>query len=148
LGPLNLAGPGPIYLDAVIIIYSLEGFPSRAAALGPMWSASASGQLKLVSSELSLMEVLVGPIKRGNPELRIRYERTLLESNVELFPISRPILREAACLWASMRWLRTPDAIHLATARCHACSGFLTNDKALLGVSGLPIVLLDDLMRV
>ena len=40
--------------------------------------------------------------------------------------------------------LRTPDAIHCATALAARCDGLLTNDKAFLRISAeLPIYLFD-----
>src|SRR5947208_2106680 len=40
--------------------------------------------------------------------------------------------------------LRTPDALHAATARLSSCALFLTNDRGFRQVPGLPLAVLDD----
>jgi len=60
-----------------------------------------------------------------------------------LLPISRPILERALKLRATHR-VRTPDAIHAATALIAGCTLFATNDPVFRRVSGLQAVILDD----
>jgi predicted nucleic acid-binding protein len=50
----------------------------------------------------------------------------------------------AASIRARYR-LRTPDAIHLATAILEGVDVFLTNDRDLLQVREVPILLIDEL---
>lgn len=83
------------------------------------------------------------------PELGIvyiDYEDILLNSDIRLQGIDRPILLDAASLRATMPTLRTPDAIHAATARSVQCDLFLTNDRGLKLVPGLPVAFLDDVV--
>jgi predicted nucleic acid-binding protein len=42
--------------------------------------------------------------------------------------------------------LKTPDAIHLATAQNAGCALFVTNDGGFRGLAALPLVILDDLL--
>jgi hypothetical protein len=58
---------------------------------------------------------------------------------------TQPILREAARLRAATS-LKTPDALHAATAMSTGCVLFVTNDVGFHGVTGLPLVVLDDLL--
>ncbi len=50
------------------------------------------------------------------------YEQLLLSSVLQLISISQTILREAARLRATTPLLRTPDAIHAATAIASNCT--------------------------
>jgi predicted nucleic acid-binding protein len=59
--------------------------------------------------------------------------------------ITQSILREAAQLRATTK-LRTPDALHAATAQQAGCVLFVTNDVGFRGVANLPAVILDDLL--
>jgi predicted nucleic acid-binding protein len=108
-----------------------------------MWLAAASLTVEVVSSDLALMETLVGPYKSGDAALAAAYENLFLQPQTRLLPITQPILREAAQLRATTK-LKTPDAIHAATARQAGCALFVTNDAAFRGRAGLPVAVLDD----
>ncbi|HEV3344661.1 MAG TPA: PIN domain-containing protein [Pirellulales bacterium] len=59
-------------------------------------------------------------------------------------PITQSALREAARLRATIPALRTPDALHAATALISGSACFVTNDKTFRRIPGLPVILLDD----
>jgi len=63
-----------------------------------------------------------------------------------LIGITEDVLREAARLRAIIPGLKTPDAIHAATALVHGCVMFITNDMGFRRVPNLPLVLLDDVL--
>ena len=63
-----------------------------------------------------------------------------------IVPATQPILREGARLRAVVTSLRTPDALHAATARLNGCVQFITNDLDFRRVPGLPVVVLRDLL--
>jgi predicted nucleic acid-binding protein len=145
MGALSLPASGLVYLDANPIIYTVEKHPVYGPLLQPLWQAARSKTIEVVTSELALMETLVGPLKSGDTTLERAYEQALLGTELRLLPITQPILREAAGLRAMTR-LKTPDALHAATARQAACVLFVTNDAGFRGVGGLPLVVLDDLL--
>jgi predicted nucleic acid-binding protein len=144
VGTLILPVSGLVYLDSNPIIYTVEKHPVYGPLLQPLWLASQAKTIEVVSSELALMETLVGPLKSGNATLERLYERALLGTDMRLIPIKQDILREAARLRATTK-LKTPDAIHLATAQLASCVFFVTNDAGFRGVASLPLVILDDL---
>src|SRR5205823_9206029 len=133
------------YIDTMTLIYTVERYPAYLPLLEPLWQAAQTGTIEIVSSELTLMEVLVGPLKSGNTTLETAFEQALLGTGMRLLPITQPILREAARLRATTR-LRTPDALHAATAQQAGCVLFVTNDAGFRGVTNLPFVILDDLL--
>ncbi len=96
----------------------------------------------------AVMETLVVPIRNSNAFLIDAYERLLRLPQIQLIPISQTILIEAARLGATTLSLRTPDAIHAATVIAAGCTQFLTNDRQLRAVTGLPIVILDDVLTL
>ncbi|WP_276752095.1 type II toxin-antitoxin system VapC family toxin [Chlorogloeopsis fritschii] len=55
------------------------------------------------------------------------------------------MLRQAANIRATTN-LKTPDAIHAATALSISCNQFLTNDKGFRNVPGLPVVILSEVL--
>jgi predicted nucleic acid-binding protein len=144
MGPLTLPPAGLIYADAQVCIYSVERHPVYAPLLRPLWQAVQAGTLEVVSSELTLLETLVGPLKRADTALAATYEQFFQQPGIRLLPITQPVLREAARLRATTR-LRTPDAMHAATAAVAGCVLFVTNDVAFRGMVNLPLVVLQDL---
>ncbi len=145
MGALILPSSGLVYVDANPVIYSVEKHPVYWPVLLPMWQAAKGKPIEIVSSDLVLMETLVGPLKSGDTVLANDYEQLFQQPQVRLLPISQVILREAARLRASTN-LKTPDAIHAATAQLAAVALFVTNDGGFRRVPGLPAVILDDLL--
>jgi predicted nucleic acid-binding protein len=136
---------GLVYLDANPIIYSVEKHAVYWPLLQPLWQAAQGRTIEIVSSDLALLETLVGPMKSGDTALASTYEQLFQQAQTRLLPITQAILREAAGLRATTR-LKTPDALHAATARQAGCVLFVTNDVAFRGLAGLPVVILDDLL--
>ena len=104
-----------------------------------------AGKFRGVASELTLLELTVKPLQLGRQDAADDYE-TLLSyfPNLELEPISRTILLEAAALRARYR-LRTPDAIQLATGLKAGATLAITNDEAWKHIAGIETLLLTDL---
>jgi predicted nucleic acid-binding protein len=118
-----------ISLDTNAIIYFAEAHPvfGRPAAL--IIEGAARSELTIVTSELSLAEVLVLPYKLGQRELIDRYAKLLTTHlNFEVHPVSREILTGCAKLRASAK-IKTPDAIHVSTALVAGCSHLVTEDN-------------------
>lgn len=145
MGTLTIPASGLVYLDANPIIYSVEKHPVFGPLLQPLWQAAQARTIEVVSSDLVLMEVLVGPLKSRDTALEKAYEQALLGTDMSLLSITHPILREAARLRATTK-LKTPDAVHLATASDASCVLFVTNDAGFRGVGSIPVVILNDLL--
>lgn len=145
MGSLSLPASGPVYGDAQIFIYSVERHPIYAPLLRPLWESVARGDIEVVSGELTLLETLVGPLKKADSALETDYENFLVCAGIRLLPITAPILRAAARLRATLTSLRTPNAIHAATAASCCCTLLVTNDVAFRRIPGLALAILDDL---
>jgi predicted nucleic acid-binding protein len=145
MGTLNFQPSSFVYVDAQIIIYSVEKFPNYFPILEPMWLKLKAGEIKLVTSELTLLETLVMPLRQADVTLIKTYEQLLSGIDIQLISISQKILRNAATLRASVN-LKTPDAIHATTAFSANCTVLLTNDRAFRNVPNLPTIILDDVI--
>jgi predicted nucleic acid-binding protein len=120
-----------IYIDANICIYILEGYPSYRPHIERLTSATAEERLKLFTSELSLAEALVPAYRAGEPARIRTYIRFFAESGLmTLVPTSREIYIRVAFYRAEIG-LKTPDAIHVASAVEAGCTEFLTHDHRL-----------------
>jgi len=118
-------------LDTAPLIYLIEENPSFLPFVRPFFEAVDRSEFRVVTSTLTLTEVLVHPMRHGDHEFADQYRRILLHANqVTTAPVSEVIADEAAQL-RSRYGLRTPDAIQLATAISAGASSFLTNDTRL-----------------
>ena len=119
-----------VYLDANILIRMTEGLPDDQNVIHAALLPYVEAQAVFVTSELTLTEVLVHPIRLKNQARIERYNRLMTEF-VETLPVSRDVLLTAATLRADFPALRTPDAIHTATAILTKASAFLTGDRGI-----------------
>jgi predicted nucleic acid-binding protein len=146
LGTLALPAQGLVYVDANCVIYRVEMIQPYLAASQPLWDALDANLQDVVTSELSLLEVLVKPIRLGDAVLEGLFTGTLYGTpGLSSIPITQRILREAAQLRANTG-LKTPDAIHAATALTVGCSLFVTNDSAFRRVPGLQVAVLSEIV--
>ncbi len=131
-----------IALDANIFIYVLE----RDYQFGPqalaILKAAELGTIDAVTSELVYLETLANSKLQASDVNRIN--RLLELSGVVFEPIEKPVVLEAARL-RRIYGIKTPDAIHIASALGVKATHFVTNDKQLLRlkIAGLEIVSLD-----
>jgi predicted nucleic acid-binding protein len=133
-----------IYIDTNIVIYAIEGLANYAAQVQPLLDAMDAAEVFIVTSELTLAETLVGPIKAQNLLIQKTYHSFLTTTDIlEVVPVSRRILEEAAQLRATSK-LKLPDAIHLATALQYQCESFLTNDIAFKSLNLPQVKMLAD----
>ena len=145
MGQLVFAPNDVLYLDTAPIIYSIEKHADFWALMQPVWKASQAGEIRLMTSELALLETLVAPIKNNDYLLTAAYEQLLTQTEIRLLPVSAKVLRAAAKLRASFG-LKTPDAIHAATAIENNCNSFVSNDAGFRRVSNLNAQILKDLI--
>ena len=144
MGAITLPDRGPIYMDACGFIYSVERIEPYRALLEPAWRWAQTGQSAIVTSELSIVETLVKPLREGDAVLQRLFRDLLNSSEVRLAPTTRALWEVAAEIRAALN-LRTPDALHAATSIQERCTLFVTNDSAFRRVPGLPVVVLDEL---
>jgi len=116
-------------LDTAPLIFYIEDHPIYADLLAPLFEAVKSGETRLVTSTVTLLEVLVHPLKHGDERLAHAYNAILLSSpNIFTVPVTPATAQTAAELRAVSK-LKTPDAIHLATAINHRADAFLSGDR-------------------
>ena len=146
MGSLSYPLSDPIYIDANILIYTVERVQPHMDALRGFWRWTNAQGLVALTSELTVLESLVGPLKANNRRLEARFRRLLYQSaSLRLVPVSRSILERAAELRAQIAALKTPDAIHAATALEAGAATFISNDAQFQRVPGLRIVAPQDL---
>jgi predicted nucleic acid-binding protein len=140
-----LKGIHRLYLETAPLIYYVEENPAYVTKIETIFRTAASASIELVSSVITLTEVLIHPIRLGDSRLEQEYNNILLNSDgFQLLPVTSPIAKSAAQLRAQYN-LRTPDALHVATAIHAGCDAFMTNDVTIKRVTEIPILILGEL---
>src|SRR5262249_4880270 len=128
MGQLILPSAGPVYVDANAVIYLVERIEPYFTASLPFWNALDAGACEVVKAQLTVLELLFMPLREANGKLSGLFRQLLLgTSALTCRPIDLSILEAAAQLRATLN-IKTPDAIHAATAQAAGCSLFVTND--------------------
>ena len=118
-----------VFWDTNLFIYLFEGTGALAKRVKDLRQAMLERGDQLLTSTLTLGEVLVKPIERGDEELARKYEEAITTTAVML-----PLDVKAAKIYAALRSdraLRPPDAIQLACAAAAGVDLFITNDARL-----------------
>lgn len=152
MGPTLGSGLRRVALDSNTLIYAVEQVQGFYPLVRPLFEQAEQGRVRFVASELLIAEVLVRPEREADAELLALYDLALGPGDdatgwIETVPVSRAVLRRTARVRASYG-LKTPDAIHAATALLAGVDEFVTNDAAFRRVAGLPVTLVSELPGV
>ena len=136
-----------VYIDTSILIYRIENIEPFLALSFPLWEALEKEEVYIITSQLTYLETMVKPMQLNNKIVCDLYKAVLFETNgLKCIPISFSILRKATEIRATYN-LKTPDAIHIATAILKKASVFLTNDPAFKRVKEIDVIVLKELLE-
>ena len=134
-----------VYVDTAPFIGFIERNPAYVDMLRPFFTSVEDKKISAVTSVVTLLEVLVHPIRDSDAELAKKYQDILSDSTgFSVDDVTRQIVEEAARLRAFYN-VRTPDSIHMATAIVSEAKYFLTNDLSLPSLPNLTVLKLDQL---
>ena len=140
-----LAGVTHLGVDTAPIIYFVEADPRYDAVVSEVFRWIDTGVFKGKTSVISLLELLVLPMRLGNHHLQNEYrDRLLTSDHFQTLALSADVAVRAADLRARYS-LRTPDGLQIASALSAGYEGFLTNDSALRRVTELSVLILGEL---
>lgn len=128
-----------IALDTVSFVYFLERHPTYYRSAKDLFERIEKGKIEAVASTLILTELLV-PAFRAEDSSRAQEVLRLLTHfpHLTLIEVTASIASEASRIRAESS-LRTPDALHLATALMQKVDWFVTNDQAFTRLPNLPL---------
>ena len=144
LDPEKLSTGGTVGIDTVAFVYFLEHHPRHYAKAKRLFQRIETGELTGIISTLVFAELLV-PAYRANDMERAERLIQLLTSfpNLRVLLLTAEISAEAARLRAD-HGMRTPDAIHAATALRMNVDGIISNDRDFLRLADLIDICLFD----
>ena len=118
-----------IFWDTNLFVYLLEDKGELAERVVSLRERMIERNDELLTSALTVGEILVKPLEAGNETLARRYEQAITAA-ATVIPFDQP----AAYAFATVRRDRTiqpPDAIQLACASVAGIDLFITNDHRL-----------------
>ena len=130
-----------IYLDANVIIRLVEGNAATRAPLTARLASSLGVPRSLVTSRLIRLECRCKPLRAGDSVTLAQFEVFFDGVEVELFEVSAEVVERATDLRARYG-LKSPNALHDATAEMARAAVFLTGDRALMRCSEVPVEVL------
>lgn len=130
---------GRLYCDANIFIMAVEGRAGSIGASEDLLNAAMNERCTVVTSLLTLSEVLVVPLRFGETETADSYRNLLSGAfpGIVVRSVDGETLEAAARLRARHPRLKLPDAVHLATAQLAEVAWLVSNDERLPSLSGL-----------
>jgi predicted nucleic acid-binding protein len=120
-----------VFWDTNLFIHLFEDYGVFSRAVAQLRSKMLARGDQLLTSALTLGEILVKPIERSDSDLCRKYEQAITSSAMMI-----PFDVKAAKIYAELRTeksLRAPDAIQLACAANANVDLFVTNDDRLQG---------------
>ncbi len=118
-----------VFWDTNLFVYLIEGTGARAESVVALRQRMIERGDELLTSTLTLGELLVKPVEMRDDELRDRYVQAMDAGVTVLSFDARAALRFAAI--RADRSIRAPDAIQLACAAAGGTDLFITNDDRL-----------------
>lgn len=118
-----------IFWDTNLFIYLFEGYGQFSVKVQSLRKRMLERGDQLLTSTLTLGELLVKPTEIGASDLCQRYEQALSASAVLVSFDARAALQYARL--RCDRSIRPPDAIQLACASAAQVDLFITNDERL-----------------
>ena len=118
-----------IFWDTHLFIYLFEDYAELSQHAVRLRQSMLERGDQLVTSTLTLGEILVKPYERGKDELARKYQQTIT-ATAQMLSFDA----KAAGIYARLRCdrsLRAPDAIQLACAAASGVDLFITNDAHL-----------------
>jgi predicted nucleic acid-binding protein len=136
-----------VFLDTAPLIYYIGESQLYSPVLNHLFLNNSKGDFLFHTSVITLLEVLVHPIRKNEVQLVEQYQNILCNSpTVVIFELNTEIAIIAAGFRAKYA-LKTPDSIQVATAVYASSDYFLTNDIRLKAVKELEILVLDELIK-
>jgi len=139
-----LANVRELFLDTAPVIYHVEANPAYQPLTDQVFQTIQAGTLSAVASSITLSECLVHPYRNGDMALVQKF-RNVITAGVNTRYVGVDALAEQAAEVRARYNLKLADAFQIAAAIAAGCDAFLTNDPTLKRVSGITILVLDEL---
>ncbi len=127
-------------VDTAPFIYFIEKHPEYHNVLKEIFRLAAKKQIHIITSIITLIEVMVHPLRLGHVKLAERYEQILSGSDeILLADVTSEVGCQAAVLRSKYN-IKTPDAIQISASLVNDAEFFITNDKRLKSIKEIKVI--------
>jgi predicted nucleic acid-binding protein len=135
-----------IFIDTSPFIYLVENNPHYYSRVSDfLVEEYAENKLAFYTSTITLAEFLVKPKIANNLQAIKLFNETLEKLNIIVLDINRDIAELSAQLRSQYQFLKSLDAIQLASAINSNCSLLFTNDKVFKRIPEIKTILVDEI---
>jgi predicted nucleic acid-binding protein len=136
-----------VYFDTNPIIYFIEQNTEYFDTVSPIFQLIGTDEITAITSEFTLIETLIKPIRENENTIVQDIKDLLLEP--EFFMLTK--ISRNTCIRSAevggISGMRPADALHFVSAIESNCHYFITNDKKFRSQNGVTVVLLSDLKK-
>ena len=130
-----------VFIDTAPFVYILEYNKIFTPATEMVFSEFPENTV-FITSVITYAEFCVKPITKKNSDAIKEFLSFAEDMNCDFKNVDISIAKIVAILRAKYKFLKTPDALQIATAIHYNCDKFITNDKKLKQISEIDVVLI------
>ena len=131
-------------VDTAAFIYHFEENERYLPFTNVLFEMIETGEVKAVTSTITLMEVLVKPKRVGNERAAEEYKFILQTfPNLEIIQVDAEVAEKAAEIRARYG-VRPPDALQVAASLRSNAEAFITNDRRLKKIKEIEIIVMEE----
>ncbi|MCI8771337.1 MAG: PIN domain-containing protein [Lachnospiraceae bacterium] len=137
-----------VFIDTAPFIYYIEGSvgnPDYADKAKDFFKSSYKGDIRMITSVITVAEYKVFPYRTGQHEYIVSFERLMNVLDINIVSIDKTIADKVARIRAEYKAFKAMDALQLATACITGCDLFLTNDKQLRQFGEIKCITVEEL---
>ncbi len=134
-----------VFFDTSPFIYLVENSPKYYYKVSEFIVDQRASEIFLVTSVLTLAEFEVNPKKTKNLKPIEDFKRVIEGFYFRVLDITGEIADRSSTLRAKYSFLKSIDALQLASALSVSCRRFLTNDFKLKRIEELEILIIEEL---
>ena len=127
-----------IYADSGIVMRWVEGASQSRDPIESRWRQLPPADRLFVTSRMARLECRCKPLRDRRDDLLHLYEIFFASREVDIREVDAAVVEKATELRANIG-LKTPDAIHVATAVLAGSAAFWTTDARLAKCPGLAV---------
>ena len=132
------------FIDTAPLIYIIEDHPEFADTVINIISESLIGGDSFVTSVITIMEFGVKPEKEGKQDIINQFDLFLSQINAKIEEIYLRTATKAYQLRAKYKFLKSMDALQIATALITNCDEFITNDRKLSNIDEISVNIISE----